>query len=104
MAVADPYRVLQVLPTADQVVLIGLVMSRPSDKRYSLVQELYSFEPIALAIQRGDPDFQLVADRALAQLNRSGAIREIYSRWFGRFGKEPPEAVAAVYLLGATPE
>ncbi len=89
---------------ADQVVLIGLVIARPSDRTYSLSQELYSFEPFALAIPRGDPDFQLVADRALSELNRTGRIADIYSRWFGRFAQQPPEAVVAVYTLGATPE
>lgn len=90
--------------SADQVVLIGLIIARPSDRTYALSNELYSFEPFALAIQRGDADFQLVADRALSELNRTGRIREIYARWFGRFAKTPPEAVVAVYSLGATPE
>ena len=89
---------------ADQVVLIGLAMSRPSGKTYMISKELYSFEPFALAIRRGDPDFQLVADRVLAELNRTGRIGDIYDRWFGRFSKQPPEAVIAVYTLGATPE
>ncbi len=89
---------------ADQVVLIGLAMSRPSDKTYAISNELYSFEPLALAIRRGDPDFQLVADRALSQLNRTGQIGDVYSRWFSRFAQQPPDAVIAVYTLGATPE
>ncbi len=89
---------------ADQVVLIGLALSRPSGKKYTLSNELYSFEPFALAIPRGDADFQLVADRTLSELNRTGRIGDVYARWFGRFAKSPPEAVAAVYLLGATPE
>ncbi len=89
---------------ADQVVLIGLALSRPSDRKYTVSRELYSFEPIALAIRRGDADFQLVADRALAELYRTGRIGDVYSRWFGRFAKQPPEAVVAVYTLGATPE
>jgi ABC-type amino acid transport substrate-binding protein len=89
---------------ADQVVLIGLAMSRPSGKTYGISKQLYSFEPFALAIRRGDPDFQLVADRVLSELNRTGRIGDVYSRWFGRFAQQPPDAVIAVYTLGATPE
>jgi ABC-type amino acid transport substrate-binding protein len=88
---------------ADQVVLIGQVISRSGRKLYVLAKELFSFEPFALAIPRGDPDFQLVADRALSQLNRSGEIIRIYKKWFGSFGEEPPVALKALYQLNSTP-
>jgi len=63
---------------ADQVVLIGQVISRGGRKLYTLSSELFSFEPFALAVPRGDADFQLVANRVLSQLNRSGEIVGIY--------------------------
>ena len=88
---------------ADQVVLIGQVISRGGRELYSLSSELFSFEPFALALPRGDPDFQLVADRVLSQLNRSGKIVQIYKTWFGSFGKNPPDALMVLYQLNATP-
>jgi ABC-type amino acid transport substrate-binding protein len=88
---------------ADQVVLIGQVISHGGRKLYALTKELFSFEPFALATPRGDPDFQLVADRALSQLNRSGEIVRIYKKWFGSFGEEPPVALKALYQLNSTP-
>ena len=88
---------------ADQVVLIGQVISRGGRELYSLSSELFSFEPFALARPRGDPDFQLVADRVLSQLNRSGKIVQIYKTWFGSFGKRPPDALMVLYQLNATP-
>jgi len=90
--------------SADQVVLIGLVLSRPSEKKYFLSGELYSFEPFALAVRRNDADFRLVADRALATLYRSKQIRAIYKKWFGRFAAKVPNLLKAVYKIGATPE
>ncbi len=91
--------------SSDQVVLIGQVIARNAEtKGYYLSQELFSFEPFALAIPRGDPDFQLVADRALSQLNRSGQIIPIYRKWFSRFAKEPPTALKALYQLNSTPQ
>lgn len=88
---------------ADQVVLIGQVISRGARARYSLSDELFSFEPFALALARGDADFQLVADRVLSELNRSAQIVKIYRRWFGSFGEKPPQALLAMYQLNATP-
>jgi ABC-type amino acid transport substrate-binding protein len=90
--------------SADQVVLIGLVLARPSQKKYFLSGELYSFEPFALAVRRNDADFRLVADRALATLYRTKQIRAIYKKWFGRFAAKVPNLLKAVYKIGATPE
>jgi len=88
---------------ADQVVLIGQVISHGGRKLYALSSELFSFEPFALAVPRGDADFQLVADRVLSQLNRSGEIVGIYKKWFGSFGEKPPTALRALYQLNSTP-
>ena len=90
--------------SSDQVVLIGQVIARDSGKQYFLSQELFSFEPFALAVKRGDVDFQLIADRALSQLNRSGQILAIYRKWFARFAEKPTMALRALYQLNATPE
>ncbi len=89
---------------ADQVILIGQVISRGGRADYSLSNELFSFEPFALALQRGDADFQLVADRVLSALNRSGRISQIYKKWFGSFGEKPPNALEALYQLNSTPD
>jgi len=90
--------------SSDQVVLIGQALARKTDKKYFLSQEMFSFEPFALAVARDDADFRLVADRALSQLYRSGQIAGIYNRWFGRFAKKPPVALKALYQLHSTPE
>ncbi len=90
--------------SSDQVVLIGQVIARKKEKKYYLSEELFSFEPFALAVTRGDVDFQLVADRALSRLNRSGQIAAIYRKWFRRFGEKPPVVLKALYQLNATPE
>ena len=90
--------------SSDQVVLIGQALARKTDKKYFLSQEMFSFEPFALAVARDDADFRLVADRALSQLYRSGQIAGIHNRWFGRFAKKPPIALKALYQLHSTPE
>ncbi len=90
--------------SSDQVVLIGQIIARHTEKEYALTRNLFSFEPFALAIARGDADFQLVADRALSELYRSGPIATIYKKWFGRFSKEPLPLLKALYQLNATPQ
>ncbi len=91
--------------SSGQVVLIGQVIIRQKKKkRYYLSKELFSFEPFALAIQRGDADFRLVADSALSRLNRSGQIIAIYRKWFGRFAKDAPMVLKVLYQLNATPK
>ncbi len=90
--------------SSDQVVLIGQIIARDSSKRYFLSKELFSFEPFALAVKRGDADFHLVADRALSQLYRSGKVLAIYQKWFARFADKPSTALLALYQLNSTPE
>jgi glutamate/aspartate transport system substrate-binding protein len=90
--------------SSDQVVLIGQLITRGGEQKYLISEELFSFEPFALAIARGDADFQLTADRALSQLNRSRQILVIYDKWFGRLADAPPTAQEARYQLNATPE
>ena len=87
---------------ADQIVLIGQVIARDGRERYVVSRELFSFETFALAIPRGDIEFQLVADRALARLYRTGRIAEVYNAWFGILGEEPPTMLQPLYLLHAT--
>ncbi|MCV6596327.1 MAG: amino acid ABC transporter substrate-binding protein [Mangrovicoccus sp.] len=90
---------------ADQVVLIGKVLSQTDESlNYFLAGDLFSFEPYALALAYGDTEFKLVADRALARLNRSGLVLALYKQWFGSFGQSPTAAQRALWQLGATPE
>jgi ABC-type amino acid transport substrate-binding protein len=91
--------------SSDQVVLIGQVIIRKKKaKHYYLSKEIFSFEPFALALRRGDADFRLVADSVLSRLNRSGQIAKIYGKWFGRFAKKTPMVLRVLYQLNSTPQ
>ena len=90
--------------SSDQVVLIGLAVTRKGEQNYYLAEELFSYEPFALAVKRDDASFRLVADRALSQLYRNNQISAIYRKWFGRFSPEIPLLLKALYQLHATPE
>jgi glutamate/aspartate transport system substrate-binding protein len=90
--------------TADQVVLIGLVLTSEDRTKFAVLPELYSFEPFALAMRRNDANFRLVADRTLAGLYRSKAILKIYDKWFGSFSSKPNSAFEVMVQLNALPE
>ncbi len=90
--------------SADQVVLIGLIVAGKSLGEFRILPDLFSFEPIALAVRRDDADFRLIADRVLADLYRCEEIDAIFSKWFRKITGDQPPAVQAVFQLNALPE
>ena len=89
---------------ADQVVLIGLALTSGNPGNYTILPDLFSYEPFALSVRRNDADFRLVADRVIADLYRSRKILDIYDRWFGVFAQQRSKAFDAMVQLGAIPE
>ncbi len=86
---------------ADRAILAELMKSPPSDK-IRLSDVVLSVEPYGLALRRGDEDFRLSVDRALAQIFRSNELTKIYR---GTFGNRPPSPfLEAIYLQGALSE
>jgi len=60
-----------------------------------------SVEPYGLELRRGDEDFQLAVDRAIAAIYKSKEVTEIYR---GAFGNQPlGPMLEAIYLQGALP-
>lgn len=90
--------------SSDQVVLIGLALTHEGEEKFAISNNIFSFEPFALAVRQNDSEFRLVADRVLSRLNRSGQITPIYAKWFGSFTKEVPALLKAMYILNSTPE
>jgi ABC-type amino acid transport substrate-binding protein len=89
---------------SDQIVLIGQVIEAISPERYSLVSETFSYEPYGFVVRRNDADFRLVANSAIAQLYRSGQHIDIFFKWIGRIGIQPPPMLIAMYQLSTIPE
>lgn len=89
---------------SDHVMLLGQVFRSADAGRYSLTRRVFSFEPYSLMLRRGDTEFRLLADRALASLYRDARIRRIYHNWFGRFGEPLSPIVEAMYEFQAVGE
>jgi ABC-type amino acid transport substrate-binding protein len=90
--------------SADQIVLIGLVVTHKDPKQFAVTEKVFSFEPFALAVRQNDSEFRLVANRVLSRLSRSGAITKVYKQWFGKYITEVPALLEALYILNATPK
>jgi ABC-type amino acid transport substrate-binding protein len=84
----------------DRLVLVGQVTESSDPGKYAMLSAQYSIDPYGLALPRGDTEFRLAINRALAQIYRGGAIETIFFKWFGKDAK-PTALLQAVYLLNA---
>jgi glutamate/aspartate transport system substrate-binding protein len=90
---------------SDRAMLIGQVfLDSNASNQYAMTRSALSFEPYALMVKRGDTEFRLVADKALASLFRGPRIRRLYQDWFGRYGEPLSPVVAAMYEFQAVGE
>ena len=89
---------------SDQIVLIGQIIEAVDPKRYSLVSEVFSYEPYGLVVRRNDADFRLLVNRALSRLYASGEHADIFYKWIGRIGITLPPILGAMYQLSTIPE
>lgn len=90
---------------SDRAMLIGQIFRFPDMAGdYLLTKRALSFEPYALMIRRGDNEFRLAADRALASVFRGAQIARVYQNWFGRYGEPMSPIVAAMYQFQAVGE
>jgi ABC-type amino acid transport substrate-binding protein len=87
----------------DRLVLIGQVTESKDPGRYAMLKEMFSVDPYGFALPRGDADFRLAVNRALAGVYRGAALEQIFVRWFGS-DVEPSEVLQAVYLINAYPD
>ncbi|MCO6057929.1 amino acid ABC transporter substrate-binding protein [Pseudomonas sp. MOB-449] len=68
---------------ANQMILRSLVARDTANTNLMVLDRRFEFEPVSMALARGDEDFRLQVDTALSQLYRSGAIVPLYSKYFG---------------------
>jgi polar amino acid transport system substrate-binding protein/glutamate/aspartate transport system substrate-binding protein len=87
---------------ADRAILTSLFIEAGSPAALRVSREYFSREPYALALARGDEEFRLLVDRALARLYRSGAVEAIFARNFGK--AKASDILKALYVINALPE
>ncbi len=84
----------------DRPILLDEAQRSPNAADLVVLDRYFTYEPIALGLERGDEDFRLLVDRTLSALYRSGEVAAIYKRHFG----EPGEVALGLFSRAALPE
>jgi polar amino acid transport system substrate-binding protein len=84
----------------DRALLLGAAKRNPSSANLTVLDRLFTTEPLALVLARNDDDFRLVVDRTLSRLFASDEFDRLYVKWFG----EPTEGALNLLQMNALPE
>ncbi|HEY6254316.1 MAG TPA: amino acid ABC transporter substrate-binding protein [Xanthobacteraceae bacterium] len=87
---------------SDKLVLLALAQAANLQNVAMLPEDL-SFEPFAIMLPRGDVEFRLAVNAALARFFRSGEILALHSKYFGTLGRQS-SWTGAVFTFGGLPE
>jgi ABC-type amino acid transport substrate-binding protein len=68
---------------ADRPILFEAATDGRAGQELMVLDRLFTYEPLALALQRGDEDLRLLVDRALSRLFGSPEFGKTYEKWFG---------------------
>jgi ABC-type amino acid transport substrate-binding protein len=85
---------------SDRTLLLSQAKATGNPSRYTLLPDLFSIDPYALVLPRGDSDFRLAVNRGLSDIYRNASLEEVYGRWFGA-GSEPSQTLRTIYLLNS---
>jgi glutamate/aspartate transport system substrate-binding protein len=88
---------------SDKLVLLALAQAA-NLRNFVMLPEDLSFEPFAITLPRGDWEFRLAINTGLARIFRSGAVVELYTKYFGGYGRQQSSLVGAVLTFGGLPE
>lgn len=81
----------------ERTVVLGAIDAAKRDQLV-VVDRLFTHEQAGLALPRGDDDFRLAVDTALATIYPSKNFADLYTRWFGA-----PDEKAKTFFLWSTP-
>jgi ABC-type amino acid transport substrate-binding protein len=69
---------------AERAALLDVAKRHASGVRLTVIDRQFTYEPLALALARGDDDFRLLLDRSLSRFFTSSAFPSTYTKWFGK--------------------
>ena len=75
---------------SDRMVLTQLARRASDPQQLVLADYQFAYEPLGLTLRRNDADFKFAVNQVLARLYRTGAVKQIYDRWFSNVGPPPP--------------
>jgi polar amino acid transport system substrate-binding protein len=81
-------------------ILLNSVSRSADASALAVLQRQFTYEPIGLALSRGDEDFRLVVNRALSHAYRDEGFRELFTQWFGT----PEDALVIFFTQTVLPD
>lgn len=81
----------------DRAILMEAASRSPDASKLAALDELFTYELLALGVPRNDDDFRLAVDKGLSRIFASSDFRDLYTKWFGK-----PSAGAWVFFLQST--
>lgn len=84
----------------DRAILLDAVRRSSAAEDLKVLDRLFTIEPIALGLPRGDEDLRLLVDRTLSGFYATGDFGQLYSGTFG----EPDERVLLFFRINTLPE
>jgi glutamate/aspartate transport system substrate-binding protein len=66
---------------SDDILLSGMIATRPDGKDFRVVGDYLSFEPYAIMLRRDDPDFSDLVKRSFERMAAEGTLHALYNRW-----------------------
>ena len=66
----------------DDVQLAGMIASSTNPGEYKILKESLRQEPYGIMLRKDDPQFKALVDETVTGLMKSGAIEQLYTKWF----------------------
>jgi glutamate/aspartate transport system substrate-binding protein len=67
----------------DDVQLAGLIATAPNPSEYTILKDVVlRQEPYGIMLRKNDPQFKELVDQTVAGLMTSGAMAQLYAKWF----------------------
>lgn len=66
---------------SDDILLTGMIATHTDGKRFQVIGDYLSFEPYAIGLRRGDPEFSALVRASFERMAAEGALNRLYNRW-----------------------
>jgi glutamate/aspartate transport system substrate-binding protein len=66
---------------SDDILLSGLLATKPDGKQFRVIGDYLSYEPYAIVLRRDDPDFSDLVKRSFERMAAEGTLHALYNRW-----------------------
>jgi glutamate/aspartate transport system substrate-binding protein len=66
---------------SDDILLSGMIATRPDGRFFVVVGDFLSYEPYAIMLRRDDPEFSDLVKRSFERMASEGTLHALYNRW-----------------------